>query len=332
MKFSVKFSVKWLIIAVLLVVALAFPLFADEFMVSILMQAYLWAFLAMSWDVIGGYGGQFSLGHAAFMGIGAYTSTILLESYGVSPWVGIWVAGLMAGAAGALVGIVSLRLKGPFFALATIAFAELVKLLLLYFKGITGGPLGILITKSGPEYMLFEEQSSYYYLMLALMLAGMLFLKWFETSKFGIGLVALREDEEAAEGVGINVYRTKVIGAAISAFLTGMGGTIYAQWIHFIRPDIIVKLEYSTQIAAIDVVGGAGSPYGGLIGALILVPLSLYLNAIFGGMIAGLSIILYGVVLLVVVVLVPGGIYGLIRRKLKSREKKEKKEGGGESA
>ncbi len=316
-----KFTWKWVIVAILLLLALIFPMFADEFMVSILMQAYLWAFLAMSWDVIGGYGGQFSLGHAAFIALGAYTSTILLESYGVSPWIGMWAAGLVAGAAGALVGFVSLRLRGPFFALATIAFAELVKLLLLYFKGITGGPLGILITKSGPEYMLFESQAHYYYLMFALMVAGLLFLKWFEASKFGIGLVAIREDEDAAEGVGINVYRTKVIGAAISAFLTGIGGTIYAQWIHFIRPDIIVKLEYSTQIAAIDVVGGAGTPYGGLIGALILVPLSLYLNAIFGGMIAGLSLILYGVVLLVVVVMVPGGIYGLVRRKWLSRGK-----------
>lgn len=312
---------KWLVIAVLLFSALIFPFFADEFLVSILLQAYLWAFLAMSWDVIGGYGGQFSLGHAAFLGLGAYTSTILLESYGISPWIGMWAAGSIAGAAGALVGIASLRLRGPFFALGTIAFAELVKLLLLYFKEVTGGPLGILITKSGPEYMLFENQTPYYYLMLAFMLGGLLFLKWFESSKFGIGLVALREDEEAAEGVGINVYRTKVIGAAISAFLTGIGGTIYAQWIHFIRPDIIVKLEYSTQMAAIDVVGGVSSPYGGLIGAIILVPLSLYLNALFGGLIAGLSLILYGAVLLVVVVLVPGGIYGLIRRKLLSYKK-----------
>ncbi len=314
--------VKWVFIAILFIIAIIFPFFANDFMVSAVMQAYLWAFLAFGWDVIGGYGGQFSLGHAAFMGIGAYTSTILLESYGISPWITIWLAGAMAGIAGAAVGVASLRLRGPFFALGTIAFAELVKLLLLYFKDVTGGPLGILITKSGPEYMLFEEQSHYYYLMLGLMIGGLLFLKWFESSRFGIGLVALREDEEAAEGVGINVYRTKVIGAAISAFLTGMGGTIYAQWIHYIRPDIIVRLEYSTQIAAIDVVGGAGSPYGGLIGALILVPLSLYLNSIFGGLIAGLSLILYGIVLLVVVVLVPGGIYGLLRRRLFKRGEK----------
>ncbi len=317
---EIKLSGKLVLAAVLLILGAIFPLFADEFMVSILMQAYLWAFLALSWDVIGGYGGQFSLGHAAFLALGAYTSTILLQSYNVSPWIGMWAAGLVAGAAGALVGIASLRLRGPFFALGTIAFAELVKLLLLYFKGITGGPLGILITKSGPENMLFETQTPYYYLMFVLIIAGILFLKWFESSKFGIGLVAVREDEEAAEGVGINVYRAKVIGATISAFLTGIGGTVYAQWIHFIRPDILVKLEYSTQIAAIDVVGGAGTPYGGLIGALILVPLSLYLNALFGGMIAGLSIILYGVVLLVVVVLVPGGIYGLLRRKLLGRK------------
>ncbi len=319
MGLELKFTKKLIIAALLLIIGAIFPLFADEFLVSILMQAYLWAFLAMSWDVIGGYGGQFSLGHAAFLALGAYTSTILLQGYNVSPWVGMWAAGVVAGAAGALVGIASLRLKGPFFALGTIAFAELVKLLLLYFKGITGGPLGILITKSGPENMLFETQTPYYYLMFVLMLAGILFLKWFESSRFGIGLVAVREDEEAAEGVGINVYRTKVIGAAISAFLTGIGGTIYAQWIHFIRPDILVKLEYSTQIAAIDVVGGAGSPYGGLIGALILVPLSLYLNALFGGMIAGLSLILYGVVLLIVVVMIPGGIYGLLRRRLRRK-------------
>ncbi len=322
-----KLSRKLVIAVILFIVAMILPFFTNEFVISMFVQAYFWAFLALSWDVIGGYGGQFSLGHAAFVGIGAYTSTILLESYGISPWIGMWAAGVLAGLAGAFVGFTSLKLRGPFFALATIAFAELVRLFLLYFKDVTRGPLGILITQTGPQNMVFEEQFYYYYLMFALMIAGIVFLRWFENSKFGIGLVALREDEEAAEGVGINVYRTKIIGATISAFLTGIGGTFYAQWLHYVRPDVLVKLDYSTQIAAIDVVGGASSPYGGVIGSLILVPLSLYLNSIFGGMIAGLSLILYGIVLLVVVVLVPGGIYELLRKRLRKYMG-----GGGQSA
>ncbi len=327
-----KITIKWITMAILLILALILPLFANEFIISVFVQAYFWAFLALSWDVIGGYGGQFSLGHAAFVGIGAYTSTILLESYGISPWMGMWAAGILAGIAGAFIGITSLRLRGPFFALATIAFAELVRLLLLYFKNVTRGPLGMLITQTGPQNMIFEQQSYYYYLMLASMITGVIFLKWFENSKFGIGLVALREDEEAAESVGINVYKTKIIGATISAFLTGIGGTIYAQWLHYVRPDVLVKLDYSTQIAAIDIVGGASSPYGGVIGSLILVPLSLYLNSIFGGMIAGLSLILYGVVLLLVVVLLPSGIYEFLRRRISDIMAKKMEKGGGKTA
>jgi branched-chain amino acid transport system permease protein len=309
---------RYLMIAFLLL-ALIIPPFLDEFSLTVLVQMLMWAYLAMAWDVIGGYGGQFSLGHAAFLGLGAYTSTLLLENFGLIPWAGIWIAGIVAGAAGALVGFASLRLRGPFFALGTIAFAELTQLLLTYLKDITGGPLGIMINKVGFEYMMFDKQIYYYYLMLAFAIFGILFLKYFERSKFGVALIALREDEDAAEAVGIDVYRAKVLGAAISAFLTGMGGTLYAQWIHYIRPDTLVRLDFSTQIAAIDVVGGAGSPYGGIIGALILVPVSLYLNALFGGMIAGLSVLLYGVVLLIVVVLMPGGIYGFLRRSLVRR-------------
>ncbi len=299
---------------ILLILAMILPIFLDEFLLTILVQMLMWAYLAMAWDVIGGYGGQFSLGHAAFMGLGAYTSTLLLENFGITPWLGIWLSGLVAAIAGALVGFASLRLRGPFFALGTIAFAELVQLLLLYLKDVTGGPLGIMINKTGVEYMVFESQLHYYYLALAFVICGMLFLRYFERSKFGMALVALREDEDAAESIGIDVYRAKVLGAVISAFLTGLGGTFYAQWIHYIRPDTVVRLDFSVQIVAIDVVGGAGSPYGGIIGAMILVPLSLYLNAIFGGMIAGLSTVFYGIILLVVVVALPGGIFGMIRR------------------
>lgn len=299
---------------IVLTIAVAVPPFLDEFTLAVLAQTLLWAYLAMSWDVIGGYGGQFSLGHAAFMGIGAYTSTLLLENFGISPWIGMWFSGILAAGSGALVGLASLRLRGPFFALGTIAFAELTQLLLMYLKDITGGPLGIMINRTGFLYMVFESQLHYYYLFLMLVIAGAIFLKYFENSKFGVALIALREDEDAAEAVGIDVYRAKVLGAVISAFLTGIGGTMYAQWIHYIRPDTIVRLDFSTQIAAIDVVGGAGSPFGGLIGAVLLVPVSLYLNALFGGMIAGLSVLLYGVVLLIVVVLMPGGIYGVMRK------------------
>ncbi|MEM1984535.1 MAG: branched-chain amino acid ABC transporter permease [Candidatus Korarchaeum sp.] len=299
----------------ILVLSLILPMFLDEFFLTILVQMLMWAYLAMAWDVIGGYGGQFSLGHAAFLGLGAYTSTLLLENYGISPWLGMFASGAIAAIAGAFVGFASLRLRGPFFALGTIAFAELTQLLLTYLKDVTGGPLGIMINRTGIEYMLFEKQLHYYYLILAFVIFGTLFLRYFENSKFGMALMALREDEDAAESIGINVYRSKVLGATISAFLTGLGGTFYAQWIHYIRPDTIVRLDFSVQMAAIDVVGGAGSPYGGIIGALILVPISLYLNAIFGGMIAGLSTVLYGIILLVVVVTMPGGIYGIIRRR-----------------
>ncbi|MCS7102543.1 MAG: branched-chain amino acid ABC transporter permease, partial [Candidatus Korarchaeum sp.] len=295
-------NLKFILIPSVLILSLILPMFLDEFFLTIIVQMLIWAYLAMAWDVIGGYGGQFSLGHAAFMGLGAYTSTLLLENFGISPWLGIWVAGLVAGIAGALLGFASLRLRGPFFALGTIAFAELTQLLLTYLKDITGGPLGIMINRTGVEYMLFERQLHYYYLMLAFVVGIMLFLRYFESSKFGVALVALRDDEDAAESIGVDVYRSKVLGATISAFLTGLGGTLYAQWIHYIRPDTIVRLDFSVQIAAIDVIGGAGSPYGGIIGAAILVPLSLYLNTLFGGMIAGLSTVLYGIVLLVVVV------------------------------
>lgn len=289
---------------------LLFPLLIQsKFYLHILILIFLYAAASGGWNIIGGYAGQMSLGHAAFFGIGAYTSTLLFLHFGVTPWLGLWAGGLVSAFVAAIIGYACFRLRGDYFALATIAFAEVVRIVAIWWRDLTGGSMGILIPfKPGWAYMMFREKEVYYYLGLFLMAMVTLITYLIEKSRFGYYLRAIREDEDAAEALGVNAFKCKLKAVAISAFITGVCGVYYAQYVLFIEPEGVLALHLSIQLVLIAVIGGLGTVWGPVMGAFLVVPLSELLRGWLGGAMMGLNLFLYGIVLILVVTFMPNGL------------------------
>jgi branched-chain amino acid transport system permease protein len=302
---------KYLIYFVLFgAVLMLIPLFVrNNFYIHNLIMIFFWATLTASWNIIGGIAGQISLGHAAFFGIGAYTSTILYLKMGISPWIGLLCGGFLAMAVASGISYPCFRLRGPFFTLATIAFGEVVSILASYFRELTGGAVGLLIPfKPGFWNLMFREKIWYYYIMLVLLLLVIFITYKIATSKMGYYLLSLREDEEAARAIGINTAKYKLYAVMVSAFFAGVAGVFYAQYILFIEPRTVFSAELSTQFALMSIIGGLGTVVGPILGAFILTPLGEFLRAWLGGSYSGLHIAIYGVILIVVVLMMPEGV------------------------
>jgi len=304
---------------------------------------FFFAYMSQAWNIIGGFAGQLSIGHAAFFGIGAYVSTICYIHFGLTPWLGMIVAAAVTGLIGAGLGLVSFHygLKGPFFALVTVAFAEITRLVLLHWEFV-GAANGILLPFSpDPTFWEFQftTKEPYYYIALAMMLGSIALVGWIARSRFGYYLHAIRQDEDAAEAVGVPTKRCKIQAIALSAALAGLGGTFYAQYTQYIVPDDMVVGRVSVEILLGAVIGGAGTVMGPIVGAFILIPVGeatrvifegggtgtslsaliasdmgfadkflAYLDYLAAGGGGGLAIILYGFLLMAVVLGMPGGV------------------------
>lgn len=246
-------------------------------LINVFLLIFLFGYLAQSWNILGGFAGQLSLGHAAFFGIGAYTSTLLFTEFGVSPWIGMLAGMAMAGAVGFFIGAVSFhyRLAGPFFTLATIAFAELVRLTALHVS-FTGGSMGILIPLQGSSlwHFQFSGKTPYYYIALVMLVGVTALIWWMSRSHIGYYFHAIRQDEDAAEAVGIDTRRYKLIAVALSASLTGAGGTFYAQYTQYIVPDDILAVGMSVEIILRAIIGGSATVFGPIVGSFILTPVA----------------------------------------------------------
>jgi branched-chain amino acid transport system permease protein len=276
---------------------------------------FFWATLATAWNLLGGFAGQISLGHAAFFGIGAYTSTILYLSLGLSPWIGMFAGAGLAMLVALIVGYPTFRLTSHFFALATLAFGEVLRLLASYFRELTGGGVGLLIPHE-PAFrnFIFENKTAYAYIILAMLLAILCITYIFKKSRFGYSLSALREDPGAAESLGINTHRAKMYALLISVFFTSIAGTFYAQYVAFIEPDIVFASHISVQLALLSIIGGIGTVFGPLVGSLFLTPLDIFLRGWLGGVFSGLNFVVYGVILILAVMYFPLGIAGWTKK------------------
>lgn len=281
----------------------------SDYYMDMLIMVLLWGALASAYNISGGYGGQFSLGHSAFLGIGAYASTLLFVNLGISPWFGMFAGAALAAVAALLLGGVSLRLRGPFLGLASMAFTLVVHIIAVNWRSITRGSEGIGIPyQPGFANLIFDNKASYFYLSL-LLCGGVLLITWIiSRSRLGYYLVACRENQEAAKALGINTTQIKILGLVISAALTALGGTFYAQYILYIDPVSVVAFDVSTQFPLIAVVGGLGTVFGPLLGAAVMVPLSSILRATISGAVSGLDLALYGLLLIVVVLFMPHGL------------------------
>jgi branched-chain amino acid transport system permease protein len=297
-------------LAALLLVPPLLPRYWLEVLISILFVAYLGA----AWNVLGGYAGQFSFGHAAFFGIGAYTSTMLFLRVGLSPWLGMVAGGGLAMAFGLFAGYLSFRygLRGPYFSLVTLAFAEMLRVVAVNWKFV-GSSLGLVVpTRSAPALFLFGEKLPYYYVILAMALAALLVTRWIERSKLGYQLVAVRENEDAAEAAGVDALGTKLRAMAVSSFMTALGGTFYAQYFSYIDPTITFGPSVSIQALLPAIVGGSGTVLGPFLGAFVLTPISELSRAVLRGR-PGVDVMLYGLILILVISFLPNGLMGWAR-------------------
>jgi branched-chain amino acid transport system permease protein len=304
----------------LAVVVLALlPALGGSYVVTVLIFVFFYAFLGQAWNIVGGYAGQLSAGHAAFVGVGAYTAATLSMRAGLTPWVGMFVGGALSALLGAVIGFLGFRfgLRGFYFVLLTVAFAEVCRIVALNTDAI-GGALGLYITFTGdPRQFQFQDNRAYYYIALGLMLAATAVVAVMERRRFGIYLSAIREDEGACEALGVDTFRYKMLAMILSSFLTGVGGTFYAFYLFSLQPNTVFGIPLSVEIVIRPIVGGAGTVLGPILGSFILSPLAELSRFYFskGGW-AGLHLIVYGVLLVSVVLFLPQGAYPFIRDRL----------------
>jgi branched-chain amino acid transport system permease protein len=294
------------------------PFWVGEYYLYLLVFTCLTAYVATSWNLIGGMGGQLSLGHAAFFGLGGYTSTILFHKYGLSPWAGMWIGLGLAVLFAGFMGLLCFRYKvrGVFFALVTLAFVEILRIITLNTASI-GGSQGIIITLQGTSWSAFQFESKmpYYFIILFMLTALILTIHYFRTSRFISYLQAIREDEDVAHSLGINVFQIKFWGLVISAALTALGGTFYAQYTLYVDPPSMFGMMRSLDPVIVCIMGGMGTIIGPLIGSVVFLAFMEIATAIFKGSSGSYHLILYGVLLMVVIIIFPRGLISLFNKR-----------------
>jgi branched-chain amino acid transport system permease protein len=278
---------------------------------------FLSVYLSQCWNILGGYAGQLSFGHSMFYGVGAYTSTMLFVNWNITPWIGMFLGGILAMLLGLIMGYLSFRygLKGLYFGLVSIAFNEIIMLIAKVW--IQGGSAGILIPLKGhaPYLMQFKGKTYYYYLIMFLAYLITYITYKIDRSKMGYYLRAIFSNEEAAECVGIDSTKWKIIATIISSFFTALGGTFYAQYILLIDPEIAFRFDVSLAMYVPAVIGGLGTVSGPILGSLFMVPLSEIANILLGGQkFAGISMLLYGITVVVFIIYLPQGMLGYLRQ------------------
>jgi branched-chain amino acid transport system permease protein len=293
---------------------LALPLAVHSaFAIDIFIRVLLFSFVGVAWNLMGGYAKQLSLGHAAYFGLGAYTSTILLIRFGVSPWLGMVAGGIVAMLASLPIGALCFRLRGPYFAIATIATAQVLMLLFLKFRDFAWGAEGTTMPNLGdaPLMMQFDAKAAYYYVALGLLVIGLAVTYRIERSFIGYYLVAVGEDEDAAEAVGVDALRMKRLIYMISAFLTALAGTFYVQYIYFIDPSTAFSFNVSVEAALVSIVGGIGTLWGPVVGTVLLESTSALLQSWLGGGHGGVQLTVYSLILIAVILWRPSGLLGV---------------------
>lgn len=305
----------WGVIGICLLALHALPWFAPD-LVHTMIMIFLMAIMGQGWNVLSGYAGQFSFGHSLFFGIGAYTSTLLFVKLGISPWFGMFASILLAILIGLFIGYLSFRfgLDGPFFALIMLAFAEIFHMLVMGWDW-AGGAEGVLIPLKGnaPAIMQFSNKEPFYFLLIWLTVAS-IYLVWkMEGTRMGLYLQAIREDNDAAEALGANSLNYKLYAMAISAGMTAVGGTIYAQYLLYIDPDTTFGIINSVEILLRPIIGGPGTVLGPLLGSLVLTPLAEITRTTFQAY-SGVYLMIYGALLVAVIMFLPDGLMGVVKK------------------
>jgi branched-chain amino acid transport system permease protein len=306
---------------------LIIPFFVrSPYSLHIFIMVFYFAFLGTAWNLVS-MAGQLSLGHAALLGIGGYTSTLLFMEWGLTPWLGMLVGACVGGIIGGIIAYPAFRLRGPYFALTSIAFAEILR---LYVENTEIGPFGIplkaamglLVPLRGhaPAVFQFENKEAYYYIALLMMFVAVTICYLICRSRVGFYLAAIRSDQDAGEALGINSTKYKLMAMVISSALTALGGSFYAQYFFIINPDRAMGLAMSIEIATVGVMGGWQTVLGPTIGSILLTPTSELMRAYLGGATAGLDLMIYGLLIIIVVLFLPNGINDPLMRLVRRLE------------
>ena len=298
-----------------LMVALALPfVVSDASRLNLLILVLMAAQLGVAWNLLGGYAGQVSLGHAAFYGIGSYTSTLLLLKFGVNPWLGMLAGGLSAALLSVAFGWSCFRLKGHYFAMATIAVAEIVQIVFTNWE-YGGAAVGLTLpmTHDGWAWMVFADKRPYYWLALALLVLTLAATALVERSHVGYYLRAIKDEPDAARSIGIDIGRYKQVALSLSAFFTALGGSFYAQKELYIDPGSVLSTALSIKMALVAILGGIGTLFGPVLGAVVLTTIEELTRAGFGGSGRGTDIIIYAALIVAIAVFYPSGLVGWYR-------------------
>ncbi len=308
---------------VILLLLIAFPLIVRQsFHIHVMILVFMFSMLGVAWNIMGGYAGMFSFGQAAFFGIGAYTSSYLSITYGVNPWIGLVAGGCAAALVAAAIGYPCSNLRGHYFAIASIAFAEIVRIIFNNWKTV-GAAEGLTLPMQNQSFANFLFNTSklpYYYIMLAFLLIALAVSYVVATSKMGYYFRAIKESHAIAGFLGVDVILYRLMAIIISAFLSAMAGTFYAQYILYIDPGSVMLLATSIQIVLIAMLGGAGSVMGPVLGAAILIPASEYTRVTLGYKGTGVDMLIYGFLITIISMYYPEGVWKFfvrLGRKLK---------------
>ena len=303
-------------VAVVAVLMMTPPfLTSNQFLLHLAITVLLWTLLGVSWNLLGGFAGQVSFGHATFFGVGAYATMILYLRLGLAPWYGMALGGAAAVLVSLPIGLICFRLRGPYFSLSTLAVAEIVRLVALNWDALTNGPVGLLITalppvRLGGRMLDWESKAPFYFIIAALAALAMLATWQLSRARLGAYLLAIREDEDAAESVGIDTVRAKVLTLALSAFFTGLAGGFYGLYFRYVDPDAVFPIALSVEMVFIAVVGGLATVIGPVIGAVFLTTL----GELFRERFQVGHLIFYGLFMMLAIRYLPEGIWGGVRR------------------
>ncbi len=308
------------LVLVLLALALLPVFVTDPARLNSIILILMAAQLGVAWNIVGGYAGQISLGHAAFFGIGAYTSTLLMIRWQINPWLGMLAGGFIAALVSLPIGWSCFRLRGHYFAMATIAVAEIVQMVFTNWE-FAGAAVGLSLPfeREGWLVLVFSSKPPYYYLSLGLLLASLAVTYAIERSYLGLYLRAIKDESDAAQSLGVDLGRYKQVALALSSFLTALGGSLYAQKELYIDPASVLSTGLSIKMALVAILGGVGNLLGPVAGATVLTLLEEGSRIAFGGSGRGTDLVVYALLIIAIAVYYPAGILGWLASRLKRR-------------
>jgi branched-chain amino acid transport system permease protein len=308
-------SLAYYILPVVVVAVLPLLPFVNNYIIAATVRALIFISLGQAWNIVAGIGGQLSLGHGVFLGLGCYTTGVLFNKYGIPPWIGGWAGVLLSLAVALVMGSMTLRMRGVFFALATVAVSLALVQLARHFVDLTGGADGLALKFFGNSLWAMQARSPvpFLYGSLAVVAAYYWITRWLLASYFGLAMQAVRDDEAAAAAAGVAVFRTKLAGFMLSAAMTALAAVLYMQFYMAIDPEAAFGLSQAIQLQLPALLGGLGTALGPVIGGAVMIFLSEITN--WGSTklgIEGADILVYGLMLLVVILRTPNGIVGLV--------------------